>query len=69
MEIIKIVELIGNSKKDWEDAAQNAVKEASKTISGITGIEVLAQTARVKDNKIVEYRTNVKVAFKVNNKR
>ncbi len=69
MEVIKVVELIGNSKKDWEDAAQNAVKEASKTINGITGVEVLAQTARVKDNKIIEYRTNVKVAFKVNNKR
>jgi len=69
MEIIKIVELIGNSKKDWEDAAQNAVKEASKTIEGITGVEVLSQTAKVKDGKIVEYRTTVKVAFKVKDSR
>lgn len=69
MEIIKIVELIGNSKKDWEDAAQNAVKEASKTIDGITGLEVIAQTAKVKSNKIIEYKTNVKVAFKVKDKR
>lgn len=69
MEIVKIVELIGNSKKDWEDAAQNAVKEASKTIDGITGVEVIAQTAKVKNNKIIEYRTNIKVAFKVKDKR
>ena len=69
METIKIVELIGNSKKSWEDAAQNAVDEASRTINGITGVEVLAQTAKVNKGKIVEYRTNLKVAFKVNDKR
>jgi len=69
VETIKIVELIGNSKKSWEDAAQNAVDEASRTINGITGVEVLAQTAKVNKGKIVEYRTNLKVAFKVNDKR
>ncbi len=69
MDIVKIVELIGNSKKDWEDAAQNAVKEASKTVDGITGVEVISQTAKVKNNKIAEYRTTVKVAFKVKDKR
>ena len=69
METIKIVELIGNSKKNWEDAAQNAVEEASKTIKGITGVEVLAQTAKVSKGKVVEYRTNLKVAFLVKDKR
>ena len=69
METIKIVELIGNSKKNWEDAAQNAVEEASKTINGITGVEVLAQTAKVLKGKIVEYRTNLKVAYLVKDKR
>ncbi len=69
MGTIKIVELIGNSKKSWEDAAQNAVDEASRTINGITGVEVLAQTAKVNKGKILEYRTNLKVAFKVNDKR
>jgi len=69
MKIIKIVELIGNSEKDWEDAAQNAVREASKTVDGITGVEVLSQTAKVRDNKIIEYRTTVKVAFSVKDKR
>lgn len=69
METIKIVELIGNSKKSWEDAAQNAVKEASSTIDGISGVEVLAQTAKVSKGKIVEFRTNLKVAFLVKGKR
>ena len=69
MEIIKIVELIGNSEKDWEDAAGNAVKEAAKTIDGINGVEVVGQTAKVKGDKIVEFRTTVRIAFRVNEKR
>ena len=63
MSTVKIVELIGMSTKSWEDAANSAIKEAAETIKGITGLEVSAQTAKVKDNKIVEYRTTVKIAF------
>jgi dodecin len=65
MSTVKVVELIGTSTKSWEDAAASAIKEASETVKGITGLEVSAQTARVKDNKIVEYRTTVKIAFLV----
>lgn len=65
MSTVKVVELIGTSKKSWEDAASNAIKEAADTLKGITGLEVSTQTAKVKDNKIVEYRTTVKIAFLV----
>ena len=65
MSTVKIVELIGTSTKSWEDAASNAIKGAAETIKGITGLEVSAQTAKVKDDKIVEYRTTVKIAFLV----
>ena len=63
MSTVKVVELIGTSTKSWEDAAASAIKEAADTVKGITGLEVSAQTAKVKDNKIVEYRTTVKIAF------
>jgi len=66
---IKVIELIGTSTKNWEDAANNAVKEAQETVKGITGLEVVAQTAKVKGGEIVEYRTNVKVAFLVEENR
>ena len=62
---IKIIELIGTSKKSFEDATQDAVNTAAKTLRGITGVDVLGQTAVVENNKIVEYRVNVKVAFKI----
>jgi len=62
---IKIIELIGTSKKSFEDAAQDAVNTAAKTLRGITGVDILGQTAVIEKNKIVEYRVNVKIAFKV----
>lgn len=65
MTTIKVLELIGTSKKSWEDAANNAVKEAQETVSGITGIEVIGQTARVENGVIAEYRANLKLAFLV----
>jgi flavin-binding protein dodecin len=69
METIKVIELIGTSTKSWEDAANEAVKEASETVYGMTGLEVMAQTAKVVDGKIAEYRTNVKIAFLVRENR
>lgn len=69
MTTIKIIELIGTSTKNWEDAANNAVKEAAETVADITGLEVANQTARVENGNIVEYRANVKVAFKVKSNR
>ena len=63
MAVVKIVELIGSSPDSWEDAVKNAVKEASKTVKNIKGVHVKRCTAKVKDNKIVEYHADVKIAF------
>jgi flavin-binding protein dodecin len=65
MATLKVIELIGTSKKSWEDAANNAVKEAQETVSGITGLEVVGQTARVDNGVIAEYRATLKLAFLV----
>jgi flavin-binding protein dodecin len=65
MTVVKIVELIGSSPKSWEEAAENAVKEAAKTVRNIKGVDVKRCTAKVEKNKIVEYRAVVKIAFVV----
>ncbi|UMZ73917.1 dodecin family protein [Natranaerofaba carboxydovora] len=65
VETVKVVELVGESKQGWEDAVQNAVHEASKTIDDIAGVEIYNFTGDVEDGKIVEYKANVKVAFNV----
>jgi len=62
---VKVIEVVGESKTSWEDAVKNAVMDASKTIRNITGVEVRNNTANVKDGKIVEYKANVAIAFKV----
>ena len=65
--IAKIIDIVGSSEKSWEDAAQVALAEATKTIHGITGIELTDMTARVDPNtgKITEYHSTVKIAFGV----
>ncbi|MGQ9493038.1 MAG: dodecin family protein [Anaerolineae bacterium] len=63
MPVIKVIELVGNSKVSWEDAAKNAVAEAAKTIHDITGVDVVGQTAVVENGVITEYRADVKIAF------
>ncbi|HEV8125810.1 MAG TPA: dodecin family protein [Gemmatimonadales bacterium] len=61
--VAKVIELIAESDKSWDDAAKNAIKEASKTIKGIRSVWVDNMSAEVVDNKIVTYRANVKVTF------
>lgn len=62
---IKIIELIGISTKNFEDAVGQAVKRASKTVKNISGVDVLGQSCRVKAGKVSEYRVNLKIAFVV----
>jgi dodecin len=68
--VAEVIELVGNSDKNWEDAAQVALREANKTIRGITGIEVVEKTAKVDPNtgNITEYHTTIKIAFGVEHK-
>lgn len=52
-------------KKSFEDAIQEALNRTHETIRGITGVDVLGQTAVVENGKIKEFRVNLKVAFKI----
>lgn len=65
MTAVKIIKVLGTSSESWEDAAQEAVSEASQTIDDITGIEIHDHTANVEDGSITEYKTTVEVAFPV----
>lgn len=65
MSVVKVVELVGTSNESWQDAAQQAISEASQTLRHITGVDVMNQTAHVEDGKITEYRTTLNVAFVV----
>jgi flavin-binding protein dodecin len=60
---IQMMEMVGVSKKNWSDAARQAVERASETDRHITGLDILHSTAVVRDGKIVEYHVNVKLAY------
>ncbi len=69
MPVVKVLELVGESKNSWQEACQNAVAEASRTVRNISGVEVYNMTANVDNGKISEYKANVKVAFLVDGDR
>ncbi len=62
---IKVLEIIGISEESFEDAVSQAVAKAAESIDGITGVEVTNQSARVKDGRITQYHSTVKLAFAV----
>lgn len=66
MSVLKVIEIMASSTKGWEDATQNAVKEASKTIKNIRSVYVKDQTAAVSGDSVTDYRVNLKITFEVN---
>ena len=62
---IKIIEVIGVSSKNFEDAVHQGVSKAAESVKGITGVEVLKQSAKVKDGKAFQYNAHLKIAFVV----
>ena len=69
MAIVKCLEVIAQSNTSWEDAAQDALKEVSKTVHGIQSIWVKDLQAIVENNRITKYRLNAKISFLVDESR
>ncbi len=61
----KLIELVGISKQSYEDAAANALSEASKTIHDMAWFEVTEQRGRIEEGKVAEFQIKLKVAFKL----
>lgn len=66
MAVLKVIEVLANSDKSWEDATKKAVKHAAKTVKNIKSAYVQEQSAVVKDDDVSEFRVNVKITFEVN---
>ena len=65
MALLKVIELLAESNKSWEDAAQNAVTEASKSIRNIRSVYVKNLTAEVDKDKITHWRLDCKITFEI----
>jgi flavin-binding protein dodecin len=65
MSVHKVIEVLAQSDKGWEDAARQAVSEAGETVKGIKSVYVKDMQGIVENGKITSYRVNVKVTFEV----
>ena len=61
--MLKVIEVLAESDKSWEDAASNAVTRASKSVHGIKSIYIKDMKAEVENNKITNYRINANISF------
>ena len=67
--IAKVIEVIAESDKSWDDAVKNALAEAAKTVDDIKEIWVSGMKAIVENNKVVRYRITAKITFVLKGKR
>lgn len=65
MAVVKVIEVLAQSDKSWEDAVQVGVKEIAKTVRAIKSVYVKDLQAVVEGDVIVAYRANMKVSFAV----
>lgn len=63
MTMLKVIEVLAQSNKSWDDAAQSAVATAAKTVRNVKSIYIENMEATVENGKIVNYRINGKISF------
>ncbi|ALU75802.1 dodecin domain-containing protein [Tenacibaculum finnmarkense genomovar finnmarkense] len=65
MAVMKVIEVLSNSDKSWEEATRKAVKQASKSVKNIKSVFVQSQSAVVDGDDVTEFRVNLKITFEV----
>jgi len=63
--VIKTIDLVGVSSNSWRDAAESALAEAAKTIRQIERMDILGTSAIVRDGRIAEYHTEIRISFRI----
>lgn len=62
-DMLKVIEVLAESERSWEDAAQQAVTRAGESLHGIKSIYIKDLEAKVEGDKIVKYRINANISF------
>lgn len=65
MAVLKVIEVMAQSEKSWEDAAKIALSKAANTVKGIKSLYIQDMQAVVDGNNITQYRINAKISFEV----
>jgi dodecin len=65
MAVVKVVEIISESEKGWEEAAREGVANTAKTVRNIQSAYVKEMQAKVEGGQITKYRVNLQISFLV----
>lgn len=65
MAVLKVIEILSDSKTSWEDATAQGIAKANESLKNIRSAFVQHQTVTVKNGKVDQYRVNLKVTFEV----
>ena len=65
MAIAKVAEVNSSSQKSFEDAIQTGISKVTETVKNVQGAWINEQKVIIQDNKITEYRVNLKISFLV----
>ena len=63
--VYKIIELVGSSKKSLEDAIQNGISKASKTMRNMRWFQVVETRGYIEDQNIAYWQVTLKIGFTV----
>jgi len=63
--VYKVVEIVGSSSKGTDDAIQNAIGRASKTLKNLDWFEVVETRGHLEKGKIAHWQVKIKVGFRM----
>ncbi len=65
MAILKVIEIMAESSKSWEDATKTAVSKAGDSVKNLRSAFVQSQSVTIKDGEVDKFRVNLKITFEV----
>jgi flavin-binding protein dodecin len=63
MAVARVTKLTASSPRSWQDAVNEGLKRANKTLRGLTGLHIVEQKAHIEKGKITEYRVTMEITF------
>ncbi|WP_455217254.1 dodecin [Kaarinaea lacus] len=63
--IYKMIELVGSSRTSTDDAINNAIERASKTLRNMDWFEVMETRGHLQDGKVAHYQVKLKVGIRL----
>jgi dodecin len=63
MAVARVTEVVASSTTSFQDAVNQGIERAARTLRGMTGMKILEQKAKIDGGKIIEYRVQMAITF------